>query len=361
MADHRPERLAALRALLIADQIDGLLLTSLPNIRYLTGFSGSNALVAVSAKSLVLITDFRYQTQVKEEVGDFARVTIDLASVWNALWRLLPELAVKTMGFESAQLTHRDFARLMQQGDKWLWRPTVDVVESLRECKDADEIAAIKRAADCATHALERTLELVRPGLTELQVAGALERELREGGSTGFPFEAIIASGPRSALPHARASGRAVAKGEWLLFDFGAVVDGYVSDVTRTFVLGKATAEQRAFYDVVRAANERASAGVRPGMTFRDADALARSYIEGQGFGELFGHGLGHGIGLEVHEAPRLSKIADGALAVGTVVTIEPGIYRAGWGGVRVEDDVVIEAAQARVLTDFPRTLMELS
>jgi Xaa-Pro aminopeptidase len=237
----------------------------------------------------------------------------------------------------------------------------VDVVESLRERKDAGEVAAIERAAHVATEALARTLPQVHAGLSELQVAGILERELRDGGSTGFPFETIVASGPRSALPHARASERTVCPGEFLLFDFGAVVDGYVSDVTRTFVMGRASAEQREFYDVVREANGRASAGVHPGMTCRDADSLARSYIEGRGFGESFGHGLGHGIGLEVHEAPRLSRTAEGMLPAGAVVTIEPGIYRAGWGGVRIEDDVVLEAAAPRILTGFPRELMELA
>jgi Xaa-Pro aminopeptidase len=361
VADHREARLAALRAALAARQVDGILLTYLPNIRYLTGFSGSNALVAVTAKAILLITDFRYQTQVKEEVGEFARVTIDLANVWNALWRALPGMGATTMGFESAHLPHREFARLMEQGDKWMWRPLVDVVEALRERKDADEIAAIARAADVATSALERTLPQVRAGLTELEVAGILERELRDGGSTGFPFETIVASGDRTALPHARASGRRVGKGEFLLFDFGAVVDGYVSDVTRTFVVGKASPEQRDFYEVVREANALASAGVRPGMAARDADALARSYIEGRGFGELFGHGLGHGIGLEVHEAPRLARTAEGTLAAGAVVTIEPGLYRAGWGGVRIEDDVVLESAGPRLLTGYPRQLTELA
>jgi Xaa-Pro aminopeptidase len=361
VADRREARLAALRNALVALPVDGILLANLANVRYLTGFSGSNALVVVTASRLLLITDFRYQTQVKEEVGDFAKVTIDMASVWNALWRALPEYNVTTMAFESAHLAHREFAKVLQQGDRWMWRPTVDLVETLRERKDPDEIAAITRAAKVATGALERTLPQVRAGLSELQLAGILEKELRDGGSTGFPFETIVASGERAALPHARASARKVAAGDFLLFDFGAVVDGYVSDVTRTFVVGKATAEQRQFYDVVREANARASAGVRPGMAGRDADALARSYIEGQGFGELFGHGLGHGIGLEVHEAPRLARTADGPLAAGAVVTIEPGLYRPGWGGVRIEDDVVLDGASPRILTEFPRQLMELA
>jgi Xaa-Pro aminopeptidase len=251
--------------------------------------------------------------------------------------------------------------RLASQGEAWEWRPTVDLVEALRERKDAEEVATIARAGGVATGALERTVRQVRAGMTELQIAGMLERELREGGSEGFPFETIIASGPRTALPHARAATRAIERGDWLLFDFGAIVEGYVSDVTRTFVVGRATEEQRAFYDVVREANARAAGAVRPGMTGRDADALARSYIEDHGFGESFGHGLGHGIGLEVHEAPRLSRIADAVLPVGAVVTIEPGIYRAGWGGVRIEDDVVLEEAAPRILTEFPRQLQELA
>ncbi|HUO52936.1 MAG TPA: aminopeptidase P family protein [Gemmatimonadaceae bacterium] len=361
MADRRETRLAALRTALAALGVDGALLTCLPNIRYLTGFSGSNALVAVTASRILLITDFRYQTQVKEEVGDFAQVIIELQSVWSALWRHLPAMGATTMAFESAHLAHREFARLLQQGDKWMWRPATDLVEALRERKDADEIAAIERAAAAATGALARTLPQVKAGLTELQIAGILEREMREGGSEGYAFETIVASGERSALPHARAARRAVRAGEFLLFDFGAVVDGYVSDVTRTVVVGRATAEQRAFYDVVREANARAAAGVRAGMPARDADGLARSYIEGAGFGELFGHGLGHGIGLEVHEAPRLARTAEGTLAPGAVVTIEPGLYRPGWGGVRIEDDVVLDPAGPRILTDFPRELVELA
>jgi len=196
--------------------------------------------------------------------------------------------------------------------------------------------------------------------MTELQVAGVLEKALRDAGSEGFPFPSIVASGPRSALPHARSSGRAIEEGDFLLMDFGAEVGGYCSDITRTVVVGAASDEHRRVYDVVRVANERASAGVRAGMSGRDADAIARQYIERAGYGELFGHSLGHGIGLEVHEAPRLSRTAEGALAEGAVVTIEPGVYRPGWGGVRIEDDVVLGADGPEILTQFPRELIEL-
>jgi Xaa-Pro aminopeptidase len=196
--------------------------------------------------------------------------------------------------------------------------------------------------------------------MTELQVAGVLERALRDEGSEGFPFPSIVATGARSALPHARASLAKIREGDILLMDFGAEVEGYCADITRTVVVGRATDEQREVYDVVRKANEQAAQDIRAGMTGRDADAIARGYIERRGFGELFGHGLGHGVGLEVHEAPRLARTAEGALAEGAVVTIEPGVYRPGWGGVRIEDDVVLDAAGPRILTRFTRELIEI-
>jgi Xaa-Pro aminopeptidase len=361
VTDSRPRRVAALLDGLTAAHLDGLLLTGLSNIRYLTGFSGSSALLLVSPRDVVLITDFRYQTQVAEEVGDFARVAIEPSSLWTGLWQQLAQLGgLQVVGFETAHLLHRDFQRLLEGGVRWQWRPTVDLVETLRERKDETEVALIERAAGVATDALRATLSQVRLGMTELEVAGILEKALRDAGSEGFPFPSIVASGPRAALPHAHSSPRPIESGDFLLMDFGAVVGGYCSDVTRTVVVGSASAEQREVYDVVREANATASAAVRTGMTGRDADALARDYIDRAGYGAQFGHSLGHGIGLDVHEAPRLARTAEGALAEGAVVTIEPGIYRPGWGGVRIEDDVVLEADGPRLLTEFPRELIEL-
>jgi Xaa-Pro aminopeptidase len=352
---------AALVEGLTTAHLDGLLLASLPNIRYLTGFSGSSALLVVTPRDVVLITDFRYQTQVAEEVGDLARIVIEPSSLWTGLWQQLAQLsALQVVGFETAHILHRDFQRLNEAGSRWQWRPTSDLVETLRERKDETEIARITRAADVATAALERTLPQVHAGLSELAVAGILERELRNAGSEGFAFPSIVASGPRSALPHAHSSARELEAGDFLLMDFGAIVDGYCSDLTRTVVIGPASEEHRGVYDVVRVANQRGAAGVRAGMSGRDADALAREYIESAGFGPLFGHSLGHGIGLEVHEAPRLARTAEGVLAEGAVVTIEPGVYRPGWGGVRIEHDVALDANGPRVLTNFPRELIEL-
>ncbi len=359
--DSRPSRLLALRESLGRADLDALLVTSLPNVRYLTGFSGSNALLVVTARDCVLITDFRYALQIQNEVGSAATVRIESNNLWTGLWaQIATMVGVDRVGFESMHLLHRDFQRLLEQGGRWQWRPTLDVVEALRVSKDRGEVAHIERAVAIAEAALTATLPLIRVGLTESAVAGILERNLRDAGSEAYPFPSIVASGPRSALPHARAADRLLERGDFVLLDFGAVSEGYCSDITRTVVLGGASDAQREAHDVVREANLRASGAIRAGMLGMAADALAREYIHGRGFGEAFGHSLGHGIGLEVHEAPRLAKTADAPLPLGAVVTIEPGIYKAGWGGVRIEDDVLLLEDGPKVLTSFPRELLEI-
>jgi Xaa-Pro aminopeptidase len=364
MTAARERRLAALRIAINAAKLDALLVSSLSNIRYLSGFSGSSALLLVTATDALLLTDFRYSIQANVEAGGVARVIIESTSLWSRLWAELPAMhEVETVAFESAHVTHADFQRLVeppQGGARWQWRPAVNLIESLREKKDDGEIAHIREAARIAERALERTIEKVKAGMTELAICGLLEGELRACGSEAHPFEAIIAGGERAALPHARSSQRPVSNGELLLIDFGAESGGYCSDITRTFVVGKATADQREIHDVVREANATASGAIRAGMRGKDADALARGYIERRGWGEAFGHSLGHGIGLEVHEGPRLSKLNDTPLPVGCVVTIEPGIYRPGWGGVRIEDDVLLTAEGREVITTFPRELIEI-
>ena len=362
MTDHRRERLKALGAKLAQERIDAVLLTSLPNIRYLTGFSGTSALALVTASEIRLLTDFRYETQVAEEVGDVATVRVEPISLWTGLWDLLGRMQMlEVIGFESAHIYHRDFQRLLTDGARWQWRPQLNLVEALRESKDADEVDLIREAARIATDALGRTLPQIRAAQSELEIAGILEKALRDEGSEEAPFPPIVASGPRSALPHARASARIVERGDLLLLDFGAQHKGYCSDVTRTFIVGAPTAEQREIYQVVRDANHIASHSVRAGMSGMAADALARSYIDAQGHGEAFGHSLGHGLGLEVHESPRLARTAEAALVAGSVVTIEPGIYRPGWGGVRIEDDVHLSENGPQILTNFSRELIEVA
>ena len=362
MADHRRERLAALGARLESERIDALLLTSLPNIRYLTGFSGTSALALATRSEIHLVTDFRYETQVAEEVVDHAHVRIEPVSLWVGIWDILGHSpSIEVLGFESAHLLHRDFQRLLGEGSRWQWRPHVNIVETLRESKDEDEVALIAEAARIATAALDRTMPMLSAGQSELEIAGMLEKALRDEGSEEAPFAPIVASGPRSALPHARASSRIVEKGDFLLLDFGAQHKGYCSDVTRTFTSGPPSPEQREVYEVVRDANHVASHSIRAGMTGIAADALARSYIERCGYGEAFGHSLGHGLGLEVHESPRLARTAEAPLVAGSVVTIEPGIYRPGWGGVRIEDDIHLSTNGPQILTNFSRELIEIA
>ncbi len=353
--------------MLEAEGLDALLVTSRPNIRYLTGFSGSAGLAVVTRGEVLFVTDFRYDEQARQECGAVARVEIEGTSVWD---RLLKELGAwgsgpapgSSIGFEAHAISVKDAERFSTgPGAAWRWKAAGELVEKLRVRKDASEVAAIRAAATLATGALRAALATVRPGQTELEIAGELERALRRHGSEAHPFPAIVASGPRSALPHAHSSSRTVAAGEWLLLDFGAVVDGYCADMTRTVVVGaRADESQRALYGLVQEAQRRAREGVHAGMSGRDADALARDPIEARGFGAAFGHSTGHGLGLEVHEAPRLARTAADPLPEGAVVTIEPGVYVAGRGGVRIEDDVHLSGDGPVLLTDGCTDLLEL-
>lgn len=358
--DHRPERLARLRERLAGDGPRQLLISHLPNIRYLTGFSGTAGFLVVGPDRLVLVTDFRYESQALQEAGDVATVTIERVNTWERVARVLREGGGQATGFEPAALSAGDLRRLEGLVGGRL-EPLDGLVEHLRAAKSPEEVEAIRRAAALATAALGAVLPGVRPGLRELDVAASLERELRVRGSEWHPFPTIVASGPRSALPHARTTDRVLAPGDWLLLDFGAQVDGYCADLTRTVVVGaRATGRQREVYEVVREAQRRAREGVRAGQAGREADALAREVIAAAGFGESFGHSLGHGLGLEVHEAPRLSPTASQAVPVGAVVTIEPGIYLPGWGGVRLEDDLHVSPGGPVLLSDGRTELVEL-
>ncbi len=360
MPDWREARQRALRAALAGEGLDALLVTHLPNIRYLTGFTGSAALLLVRADDALLVTDFRYATQAPQEVGQSARVEIDQASVWQRLLQHLAELPAGSLGIEAHALTVRDAERLGGAG-RGRTVTTVDLVERLRAVKDPGELAAIRSAAVLAQDALAEVLPSVRVGRTEREIAADLEAALRRRGSEWHPFPTIVASGPRSALPHARTSGRAIEPGDWLLLDFGAQVDGYCADLTRTVVVGRRADErQRAIYELVQAAQRRALEHLRAGMTGREGDALAREVITERGFGHAFGHSLGHGLGLEVHEAPRVAPTADAPLPLHAVVTVEPGVYLPGWGGVRLEDDIYLGPGGAECLSDNRTELVEL-
>ena len=353
-------RQQAVRTILEERKLDALLVTSAPNIRYLSGFSGSAGMLLLTPADAVLVTDFRYASQAPAEVGDSARTVIERTNIWDRLGRELTAASIGRLGVEGVHLTLRDARRLAEQG-RFTLEPVEDVVEGLRASKSPEEVAAVSRAVDVAQGSLAAVLPTVHPGDRELDVAARLEAALRQRGSEWHPFPTIVASGPRSALPHARSTERVIAPGDWLLLDFGAQVDGYCADLTRTILVGrKADSRQRDVYDTVRQAQARAVQNIRAGMTGREADALARDVIAGHGFGEAFGHSLGHGLGLEVHEAPRLAPTADAPLPAGAVVTIEPGIYLPGWGGVRLEDDVHLGPDGPVCLSDQRTELVEL-
>lgn len=346
---------------MLADEgLDGLLVTHLPNIRYLTGFTGSAALLLVREDVTVLISDFRYAAQATIEVGSAAAVEIDQRSVWDRLGRVLASNSLASLGIESQSLRVRDAERLsgLTRGQVV---STSDLVERLRAVKSPEEVAAIRAAAELAQDALAEVLPGIRVGQTETEVGASLEASLRRRGSEWHPFPTIVASGPRSALPHARTSQRAIGRGELLLIDFGAQVEGYCADLTRTVVVGaRADDRQRTIHELVQGAQRRAIEHLRPGMPAREGDALAREMIATRGFGEAFGHSLGHGLGLEVHEAPRLAPTSDTPLPLHAVVTVEPGVYFPGWGGIRLEDDVHLAPEGAECLSDGRTELLEL-
>ncbi len=358
--DRRAERQAALRVALDAEGVDGLLVTHLPNIRYLTGFTGSAALLLIRADATILISDFRYAAQAPAEVAASAVVEIDQRSVWERLGRVLAARPPGSLGIESHSVTVRDAERV-----SGLTRvrivPTSELVERLRAVKSPEEVASIRSAAQVARDALAEVLPGIHAGQTEVEVAAALEGALRRRGSEWHPFPTIVASGVRSALPHARTSEKALAAGELLLLDFGAQVDGYCADLTRMVVVGaRADDRQRTVHELVQTAQRRAIEHLRPGMPAREGDALARDVIASRGFGAAFGHSLGHGLGLEVHEAPRLAPTSEMPLPAHAVVTVEPGVYFPAWGGVRLEDDVYLGPRGTECLSDGRTELLEL-
>lgn len=363
LADRRPARCAALAALLADDGLDGLIVSHVPNVRYLTGFTGTAGLLALLREGEpVFLSDFRYATQAQDEVGGVARIEIVTDDPWKRLLAVLTEYpSARALAYEGHAVTVKTAERLGQNGARSTFTPVKGLVERLRAAKDPEEVRTIRGAATLAMEAFEAVLPTVRVGQREIEIAARLEFELRQRGSEWHPFPTIAASGPRSALPHAATSQREVRAGEWLLLDFGAQVDGYCADVTRTVVVGRrADQQQRAIYELVREAQLTARTTMRAGMTGKETDALARSVIEARGFGDAFGHSLGHGVGLEVHEEPRVSATNLDALPVGAVVTVEPGIYLPGWGGVRLEDDVHLTHDGAVLLSNGDTDLREV-
>ncbi len=353
-------RLNALRESLKEENLDAMLVSHLPHVRYLSGYSGSNGLVLVTDKNAWFFTDFRYAEQAKKEVKRAKIVTAE-----RDIWKNLPNIdAAKArrikIGFQSAYVSHAQYGQLRHLLPTALLAGTTEIMEKLTAVKDADEIAAIKKAAQISDLGFEKILEHIRPGVREFEVAAELEYIMRQAGSEKAAFETIVASGARAALPHGIASGKKIAKGDFVTLDFGATYHGYVSDITRTVVVGKPTDRQKKVYNLVKRAQKNAVNRMKAGMEAKKADSLARNMIERAGHGKRFGHGLGHGIGLFVHEYPRLSAQSPDVLRRNMVVTVEPGIYFPGWGGVRIEDDVVVTNRGVKILNEAERNLISV-
>jgi Xaa-Pro aminopeptidase len=344
-----------LRDRIAGADVDAMLVTALPNIRYLSGFSGSSGLLLVGAEPRDLfLTDFRYKAQVAAELDPEIEVRIVTEDILSVARAALAERGASRVAFERAQLSYKSWSE-WSEGEGPALVPVVEWVEETRAIKSEAEVDAIRRACRIADETFEFVLDTVRPGVSERELAGRIELELVRRGAEGASFETIVAFGERSALPHARPTGRELARGEIVLFDFGAVADGYVSDMTRTIACGDPPVELIEIYDIVLAAQTAALEGIRTGMTGPEADTLAREVIELAGHGPRFGHSLGHGIGLEVHEAPRISRKSVDRLAAGMVVTVEPGVYVEGVGGVRIEDDALLHSEHLEALSAAPK------
>lgn len=351
-------RLSRARALLAEHGLDALLVHQAANRTYLSGFTGSAGIVLLTAAEALLLVDFRYVDQAAGEAPGFEVIKSDRQFI-ETLTEAVHDRRLRRVGFESESVTvkqHREYMAHLAPAEL----VPLDGVDRLRWVKDADELARIQQAVAIADAAFAHVRSLLRPGVAERDIALELEFYMRRHGAEKEAFETIVASGPRSALPHGRASDRILQAGDFVTLDFGAVYRGYVSDCTRTVVLGQPTAKHREIYATVLAAQQAALGGIRPGITGRAADGIARGVIIEAGYGEAFGHSLGHGVGLAVHEGPTLSPREEAVLAPGMVVTVEPGIYLSGWGGVRIEDLAVITDEGCRSLTSAPKELLAL-
>jgi Xaa-Pro aminopeptidase len=351
-------RLERLSAELKNRKLDAFVVSNIHNVRYLSGFSGSTAILFVGPEGPVMITDFRYEEQSAAEVGDPIEVRIEKRDALTATCDLAAEVRGRT-GFESGSLTYASYEKLVGAVGGELV-PAEGIIEKLRRVKDPGEIDLLARAAEIADQAFSRIVKEIRPGMTEAAVAARLDFHLREISTEVPSFDTICASGPNSSLPHAGVTTRVIEEGDLLKMDFGAIWKGYCSDITRTVVVGKASEKAQEIYGIVLEAQRKALEGIKAGLTGKEVDSMARDLIASRGYGDRFGHGLGHGIGLEVHETPRLSQKWEEPLEAGAVVTVEPGIYLPGWGGIRIEDDVVIEEGGSRNLTGATKELLEI-
>lgn len=354
------KRLAKLRERLAANNLDAAFLYSKENRRYISGFTGSTGYVVVTAKKAYFITDFRYKDQAQEQCKGFEVIIHGSSALMSEIKKAVLDNGVKRIGIEDNFMTVAMYESLKCNLEGVEIAPLKDMMEVIRMIKDADEVANIEKAANIADIAFNHILGFIKPGVTEKEVALELEYAMKKNGATDCSFESIVASGVRSSLPHGVFTEKVINNGEFLTLDFGCVYNGYCSDMTRTVFVGKADEKQKEIYNTVLEAQERALEQIKPGLLGKDVDKVARDIITAAGYGENFGHGLGHGVGLAVHEEPRVSPLGERILEAGMIITDEPGIYISEYGGVRIEDLVLVTEDGYRTLSKSPKHLIEL-
>lgn len=352
-------RLQLLRDSLDNNNVDAFVTTHLPNIRYLSGFSGSNALFIVTNTASYFLTDFRYAAQIEDEVVADEKI-VGQGTLFSLAARKKIFSSLRTLGFESDHLSVEQFEQAKKAAGQKEFRLLRGTVESLRAVKEEEEIALIQKAVTITDDVFKKILGIVKPGVVESDIAAEISYLHKKSGAQNDAFDPIVASGKRSALPHGRASNNTIANGDVVTLDFGCVVDGYHSDMTRTVCVGRPKAEVKKVYSIVLDAQQRAIEAVAVGKKAKVVDAVARTYIASKGYGKNFGHSLGHGLGLEIHEPFRLSAVSRDVLQTGNVTTIEPGIYLPNNFGVRIEDVVVVRRDGCKILTSSPKEMIVL-
>ena len=354
------QRIEQLRRRLTDAGAEAMLVTHLPNILYLSGFSGSAGALLVQPTRVTLFTDGRYIAQSREEARE-ARVRICRGPLLAEAARHLSGRAKMRLAFEPARLSVLQKSELERgAGRRIRWVGLADAVEELRSVKGAEELARMREAARLGCEVFEETLPLVKPGVRELELAAEIEYRMRRKGASGPAFETIVASGARTALPHARPTEKRLRKNELVVIDLGAILRHYCCDLTRTLYLGRAPARVRRFYEAVRQAQVAAREALRVGVAASEVDAAARRVLRRLRLDRYFVHSTGHGLGLEVHEEPRLAQGQKKLIQAGNVLTLEPGVYLEGMGGIRIEDDVAVFANRTEILTTAPRDFLEL-
>ena len=359
MQDYFSRRLTGLKRKLKASSLCAVLITQETNVTYLTGFSGDSSYLFVTGQKAILLSDSRYAAQIEEECPWLeSQIRTAKTTKFDAVKKVVKSTRAKAVGFESAHVSKRFFDRLCSRIERVDWISTDNWVEELRSVKDRIELQRIRASIRVNQRAFRAIRERLTPACTERTVAHELEHQMRAFGASHCAFDPIVAVGPRAALPHATVTDQRLDENPFFLIDWGAKVDQYMSDLTRVLVTARRIpAKLRKVYNIVLQAQRSAIAMIRPGVTFQEVDATARSVIDSAGYGKYFGHGLGHGFGLEIHESPFLSPVHEGQFRPNMVVTVEPGIYLPGWGGVRIEDDVLVTRDGHEVLSDLPKEI----